>query len=580
MGFLLCGCQKQDTLLSLPKFMLPETEQQFLRRFEVPRVASCRTLEFSGSISIANQTNSSKKAAIFLLRFFDAEGKPCEVKGLIPTKMFKEPASYRYLSGRGGGTERFSGIVPIPDEATTVEVGLSRFFNDFQIELQDFQLKLSWNVLTSLAHEVKTYCVRNVLWLFPLCGVALVVFAVLIWKYIRIRVFLRFVIKLALILMAVYAFINTNDPIWKTLLCLAVIYTSGVTKKISKMVWVEKMNEFFCRPIPERPFDLVATNVCKGVAICLMLFHHCFALYHGRLNPLEISLQRGGKLCVAIFCVLSGFGLMRVKLRGAGLKMDIFHLAKLLINFWFVAAIWILFSCLLEGRGFAQVYPKGWNPQFFYDISGIGAPGHCFCPAWWYMGAIVPLYFAFPFLSWLCRKAWPWLLVIALFTICIADRPRNYFGAWTWAFVLGMVAAQEGFMEKVSRSLCYLSAVGVLVATLWVFYFRSVPFFVSLCEGIVGAIFVFGIYVGDVAFIHRVKPLQSVLLFLGRHSMNIFLIHLYFNMYYKEFLLQFSPMVGFSMVLAASLACSMVVEWLKYLSGLKWAMAKFKKLMT
>jgi len=350
---------------------------------------------------------------------------------------------------------------------------------------------------------------------------------------------------------------------------------------VSKMEWVGKLNGLLSRRIPERSFDVVVTNVCKGVAICLLLFHHCLELY-GDKNPIEITLQHGGKLCIAIFCMLSGFGLMRVKIRGAGFKMDIFHLVKLLVNFWFVAAIWILCSCCLEGRGFVQVYPMGWNPQFFYDISGLGAPGHCFCPTWWYMGVVIPLYLIFPFLSWLCRKSWPWLLVVALCVMLVENAIKLgvwTWSVWTWIFALGMIMAKEGAMEKIERSLCYLSATAFLVIAALLIHVRSYFGTLPLYEGFVAGLFAFAIYVIEAAFVSRVRVLEWGLVFLGKHSMNIFLVHSYFNMYYKKFLQQFSPMVGFAMVLAASLACSMAVEQLKWLLGIKWVMGKLRKQM-
>lgn len=61
------------------------------------------------------------------------------------------------------------------------------------------------------------------------------------------------------------------------------------------------------------------TNLCKGVAICIMLFHHLFfnqdswSLYYHKLNlatkPLIAFVAAQGKICVAIFVLLSAYGL-------------------------------------------------------------------------------------------------------------------------------------------------------------------------------------------------------------------------------------------------------------------------------
>ena len=577
---LLCGCAKREIPLSLDKIELPDRKQQILRRFNVSREITCKTLECRGFIDVADKTKRSDLAAILILRFFDNEGKLCSFSGLPITKILGVPAAYRYLPV-GGGTRPFSIKVFIPETAATVEVGLWRCCN-WKIGLQYFQCVVQQSVLRSLIREVALFCVEKVLLLLSLFGAGLAIIAVLIRrKLIPFWPFMRGVITMAFSLMAFVDFVYSEDILLQIILCFAAVYSSGVLNVISKMAWVEKVNAFFCKPIPEHAFDLRITNVCKGVAICLMLCYHCFELYTVT-NPIEFSLQRGGNLCVPIFCFLSGFGLMRVKLRGSGVKMDLFHFVKLEINFLCVAAIWILFACLLEGLGFDKVYPNGWFPQFFFDILGFEAPGRCFCPTWWFMGAIIPLYLAFPFLSWLCRKSWPLLLVVALCAMFVVDPPRvvRNIGRCTWPFALGMVMAQGGVMEKIQKSLSLLSAIGLTVVTILAYYFRTTLAFISICEGFIALILVFGIYVMDSAFVSKVKGLEWILIFLGKHSMNIFLIHSYFNLFYKNFLRTFPPSVGFLMVLGASLLCSIAVEWLKYILGVKWATGKFKKLMT
>lgn len=61
------------------------------------------------------------------------------------------------------------------------------------------------------------------------------------------------------------------------------------------------------------------TNLCKGVAICIMLFHHLFfrqdswPLYYHKIclgtKPLIGFIATHGKVCVATFVLLSAYGL-------------------------------------------------------------------------------------------------------------------------------------------------------------------------------------------------------------------------------------------------------------------------------
>ena len=68
-----------------------------------------------------------------------------------------------------------------------------------------------------------------------------------------------------------------------------------------------------------KQFTKKQTNICKGVAICIMLFHHLFfsqeswPLYYHEIQigstPLIGFIARQGKICVAIFVLLSTYGL-------------------------------------------------------------------------------------------------------------------------------------------------------------------------------------------------------------------------------------------------------------------------------
>lgn len=52
------------------------------------------------------------------------------------------------------------------------------------------------------------------------------------------------------------------------------------------------------------------TGIIKGVAICLMLWHHLFpnALYSGG-NSAVVFMAAVGKVCVSLFLLVSGYGL-------------------------------------------------------------------------------------------------------------------------------------------------------------------------------------------------------------------------------------------------------------------------------
>ena len=60
----------------------------------------------------------------------------------------------------------------------------------------------------------------------------------------------------------------------------------------------------------ENGFELTLhdTSILKGIAICAMLWHHLFLL-HPDYGNVVYHLALLGKVCVAIFLLLSGYGL-------------------------------------------------------------------------------------------------------------------------------------------------------------------------------------------------------------------------------------------------------------------------------
>ena len=80
-------------------------------------------------------------------------------------------------------------------------------------------------------------------------------------------------------------------------------------------------------------------------------------------------------------------------------------------------------------------------------------------------------------------------------------------------------------------------------------------------------------------FVLPLAPLRFVLAFLGKHSSNIFMIHTFFYFYFfQEFFYQFEePEVIFGMLLATTLAVSVVLELLKSLLGYERLVAKLRQ---
>ena len=221
-------------------------------------------------------------------------------------------------------------------------------------------------------------------------------------------------------------------------------------------------------------FDKKQTNIAKGVAVLLLLWHHLFynsSEYYERFKslyllssgePIECVLSDFYKVCVSIFLVLSGFGLYKswcayarrlsvVKL--SLLNQMIFvknHLLKLMFSYWFVYLIFVPIG-IFFGSSFWDVYQR--NILFgILDFLGLfylfSTPS--MNPTWWFMSIIIVYYLIFPvFVKIIIYSAKLWLFICVV--ICAAYfLPDLKLNSWMLPFSLGMILSKYYFFEKVA----------------------------------------------------------------------------------------------------------------------------------
>ena len=97
--------------------------------------------------------------------------------------------------------------------------------------------------------------------------------------------------------------------------------------------------------------SLKDTNILKGIALLLLLLHHLFFIQNGLYDDIHLyenhflvnELGKFGKLCVAIFVFLSGYGLTIQTNKNHEFELREFYkrrFTKLYLNYWL---IWIIF---------------------------------------------------------------------------------------------------------------------------------------------------------------------------------------------------------------------------------------------
>lgn len=214
-------------------------------------------------------------------------------------------------------------------------------------------------------------------------------------------------------------------------------------------------------------FDKRQTNIAKGVALLLLLWHHLFyndPKYYNRFTslynlggvPIECYVASFCKVCVAVFLLLSGYGLVKSYSNYSKIESDknngikktikyVFnHLIKLLSDYWFVYIIFVPLGLVL-GRSFLDVY--GTNPiHYITDFFGVSFLffnySYTMNATWWFMSIIILFYIIFPVLYRLLRYSPELLLVLSVFVLFCPLVPNSKeLKTWLCPFVVGMYMA-------------------------------------------------------------------------------------------------------------------------------------------
>ena len=273
--------------------------------------------------------------------------------------------------------------------------------------------------------------------------------------------------------------------------------------------------------------------ILKGVGIILMLIHHLFyseysrALYddvairgYGLVNQIGLY----GKLCVAIFVFVSGYGL--AKSYGTDFDWKAFYrrrFKKLYFNYWFIWLVFVPIGVFVFHRTFAEAYGDHILVKFVLEFLGMlnltGLLGYN--PTWWFYSCIILLYALYPVLA---KNYDRYLLgtvstILPLSWFIVPLRPISHY---LLPFIAGMYVARK----EVRCSGTW----GTLLAIILLSVFRNISgnlvFIIDtlLCIGLASLLSVVEVPEG----------VKAVFKSLGKHSMNIFLFHTFIYHYWFE----------------------------------------------
>ncbi|MBR6399656.1 MAG: acyltransferase [Firmicutes bacterium] len=298
-----------------------------------------------------------------------------------------------------------------------------------------------------------------------------------------------------------------------------------------------------------KSFDKGCTLFVKGVAVILLLTHHTVAAFP-QSYPIDILhcginvfITAVTKVCVALFTVLSGYGLAKSfeKSSDRSIIFVLKHIKKLLINFWKVyVLVFLLSECRL--MGFIYESPiklyinksERFSPFVTFVLDFFGLMGLFSTPTlnitWWYMETILFCYLMFPVLRAGIKK-------IPIFTLFAAAVPCIILGClriasipmdsndeiyYMFPFAMGIFVADRDILNRFIRRISdkYFLHLAISFVTMLVMMVFATQFSgVGYTFFAVSIVFFAAVLLKYDCFIMRWLKL------LGEQSMNMFLIH-------------------------------------------------------
>lgn len=324
------------------------------------------------------------------------------------------------------------------------------------------------------------------------------------------------------------------------------------------------------------------TQIIKAFAIMAMLVHHLF--WENPEYGLDVySLAVMGKVCVALFVFLSGYGMAATFPKNIGgflntAKTFFWFLgkryAKFFMNYWIVFFMAVPIGVFFFGRTLEIAYgtSTGLLTKFISDIFGLRGFGS-YNITWWFNELILSLWLLFPLLYALMRN-----IVVSICTIIVlymnpgdilymSEAFASCLSVYILPFCMGIcMALHTNLINKTLNAIPPKILLGILAVATFVFLFlRGVPLFPKFSYFQVDP-FASVSFVLFVVCLCRVTKLEFLSLqFIGKHSMNMYLTHTFiFGYFFHDFIYGLGyPILMFLALFGISLLISVVIEFAK-----------------
>lgn len=362
------------------------------------------------------------------------------------------------------------------------------------------------------------------------------------------------------------------------------------------------------------------TMQMKGIAIIILLFHHCFlnAQRWATVPYEKLATTKGwgyypisfapfsshtiqylasfSKICVAMFVFMTGYG-MWVSYESQKKKTTMSNYIKkrmvtLMTGFLIIFVVTEILA-IPTGR-FIEVYGHDFRSVVYMIIDALGLAKllgtPLFCLTWWYMSLAIVLIMIFPFVHSIMEK-YQWVVVVASIIVpraCGFGQSTDLF-RYLLAYTLGMYFAQHDLLARIKEKFMEQNVVGKLLSLIVSLIGLAVIIkcrqnawigwkYLDFWDGFAA------MYVIIISYIYILngKWIVKGLGFLGKHSMNIFLIHSFYrDVFFHEFTYSFYyAWLDYIVLMAISLVTSIVLEWFKKLIRYEKFIEWVKRLVT
>ena len=362
------------------------------------------------------------------------------------------------------------------------------------------------------------------------------------------------------------------------------------------------------------------TMQMKGIAIIILLFHHCFlnAQRWATVPYEKLATTKGwgyypisfapfsshtiqylasfSKICVAMFVFMTGYG-MWVSYESQKKKTTMSNYIKkrmvtLMTGFLIIFVVTEILA-IPTGR-FIEVYGHDFRSVVYMIIDALGLAKllgtPLFCLTWWYISLAIVLIMIFPFVHSIMEK-YQWVVVVASIIVpraCGFGQSTDLF-RYLLAYTLGMYFAQHDLLARIKEKFMKQNVAGKLLSLIVSLIGLAVIIkcrqnawigwkYLDFWDGFAAMYMIVISYI----YILNGKWIVKGLGFLGKHSMNIFLIHSFYrDVFFHEFTYSFYyAWLDYIVLMAISLVTSIVLEWFKKLIRYEKFIDWVKRLVT